>query len=175
MYKRITFLIAQELLNRLLNLFPKSKTITEILIQIIKDYIQRKEHLKIEDKCQALQYRKGMWVCVWYRYNKPPLIKELSKDVEDVLNICDACKRTKKIHEERKAYRRIMAEGISLRIPYCNKGGKVSEDLKRFYCPDLTEWVDLKWCIRRERGANCRWLGFVTVRKKLKDKDKEVY
>jgi len=168
--KKVSFRISEEIINKLYKLFPKGRTLTQIISEVLKDYIKRKEDLKVEDRCPCLVYT-GVWECVWFRDMKPPLVRVLGRDLEYVLNICEACKRGKKIYEERKLYKRLMADGISVKIPYCMKGGRISEDLKQFYCPDLTEWVKLTWCIKRERGANCRWLRFVRVRKKLKEKE----
>jgi len=171
--KKYTLRIPEDIINRLFTFFSKHKTVNEVINIALKRYIQMREISTVEEPCDFLKYINGIWKCVWYRYNKPPLIKELGRDLRDVLEICDACKKGKKLDEESKLYKRLMADGITLQIPYCQKGGKISEDLKQFYCPDLTEWVKLTWCIKRERGGNCRWLRFVRIRKKLKDK--EVY
>lgn len=133
----------------------------------------RNKFAALDDACPALNHDEDEkdFVCVWARFNKPPIVKRLGKSYDDAEIICVACGRTREILEgirgyehEIKTLRAEVGRGVVVRIPSCMEGGRISDDGKKLYCARSTTFVSVQnHCKVLRRGANCKSLRWTVL------------
>lgn len=131
---------------------------------------KRVDYTRLDDACPALTQADTDWKCVWGVNGKPPAIKKLSKDFDEALELCLACKKTLKIKLENESYQvrvqeleaKLAAKSTKkFRIPQCNNGGRLSKDSTAFEgCPrSPSKPVSIEaYCKKINSGTGCVWL-----------------
>jgi len=74
---------------------------------------------------------------------------------------CEACQFKKGIIAKNIELTKTLAEGFTVRIPFCANGGKITNDLQRIWCPISTTHRPVTKCKTLKNGASCQHLKWI--------------
>ena len=98
---------------------------------------ERNRYAGLQGSCPALTFADKSYVCLWGQDGKPPAKKNLSRDLDEALEMCAACKKTLNIKLENESYQVKVQEletklkvqsAEKFKVPVCNYGGILAAD-----------------------------------------------
>jgi hypothetical protein len=130
--------------------------------------LERKRHLENKERCAGLRGADQKWKCIQGRINKTPMIRILSENHEDALNLCEGCTETLDPVLENIEHKKTIAKlenrlkarsDQKFKAPICNRGAILTNDGLEFKtCParSYDKPVDIKtWCKVFNRDTPC--------------------
>ena len=138
-------------------------------------HIQQRKHFESKEKCAGLRAADRKWKCIQGRPNQTPMIRNLSEDYDEALDLCDGCVETlEPILKNYELQERIsqlentaqVKANVSFKAPICHKGAVLTADGTEFRsCPKTSvKTVSVEnVCKKYSRGLPCQLYGEVVI------------
>lgn len=119
------------------------------------------EYKFLDAACPALVHLNDGFYCA----EKAPTHRKLGDGSgHDARLICEAHDTLKGVLSEIKKLRAQHEQGVTLHLPVCRKGGYMSDDMKKLYCPLNGGWMSITRCeTLAPDDKPCQWFRFTNT------------
>jgi len=150
--KTRTIRLGEELDAKLTELAQSlDKNLTDTFIHLLETYLGRdsNQYEFLDKACPALIHSDDGFYCAFKVPRAKPW-KIITGSSDDARKVCTSCKMMEPYREAQRQLEQLRKSGYTVDIPYCAKGGKIRENLKQIWCPQIGDWKPIKYCEKCE-------------------------